>query len=121
MPDTFGESAEGPTVPDVAVVVPAVSGAVPVPPVDLTPLANLVADLTRRNAELTEAATIWQIRAHDLDQRLKQLGAGVDEPSDELPHDAPTAAPEATGATEGASEGDASSWLTAAWRKVSGR
>ena len=59
MPDTFDESAEGRTVPDAAVAVPAVSDVVPVPQVDLTPLVNLVADLTRRNAELTEAATIW--------------------------------------------------------------
>jgi len=121
VPDTFGESAEGQAVPDAAVAVPAVSHAVPVPPVDLTPLVNLVADLTRRNAELTEAATIWQIRAHDLDQRLKQLGAGVDEAAAALGEDAPERAPEPPGRDEGVLE-DAlrSSWLATMLRKVRG-
>lgn len=44
--------------------------------VDLAPLVALVDSLTRRNAELTEAAAIWQFRAVQLEERLKQLTAG---------------------------------------------
>lgn len=44
--------------------------------IDLSPLVALVDSLTRRNAELTEAATIWQFRAGQLEERLKQLTAG---------------------------------------------
>jgi len=121
VPDTFGDSAEGHAVPDSIVAVPAVLDAVPVPPVDLTPLVNLVADLTRRNAELTEAATIWQIRAHDLDQRLKQLTAGGDGVAGDQRQDAPERPPEPPGSTEGASEGDpSSSWWATMLRKVHG-
>ena len=109
--ETFDESAEG----------QAVSDAVPVPPVDLTPLINLVADLTRRNAELTEAATIWQIRAHDLDQRLKQLGTGVDEAGDDQRQDAPERAPKPPRRDERAPEGDpTSSWLATVLRRLRG-
>jgi hypothetical protein len=109
--------------PAVPSVVPTSADAVPVPPVDLTPLVNLVADLTRRNAELTEAATIWQLRAHDLEQRLKQLGSGLDgtpEPITDDAHDAPVAAPEPLGETLVAPQGSASSWWGRTWRRMSG-
>jgi len=94
--------------------------AVPIPSVDLTPLVDLVADLTRRNAELTEAATIWQLRAHDLDQRLKQLTAGKDEVAGDHRADAPTASPEPPGRDEGDAGGDPSSWWGRTWRRMTG-
>ena len=43
---------------------------------DLSPLVDFVDRLTRRNAELTEAATIWQVRAINLEEQPKQLTAG---------------------------------------------
>ena len=77
---------------------PAVLGgttAVPVPPVDLSPLVNLVAELTRKNADLIEAATVWQFRARHLEEQLKQLTAG-DSAEPTMPeNDAPAARPAA--------------------------
>jgi len=46
----------------------------------LAPLVDLIADLTRRNEQLTEAATVWQIRAVQAEEKLKQLTAGRVEP-----------------------------------------
>ncbi len=57
--------------------------------VDLAPLAAVIADLTRENRQLAEAAAIWQVRAVQAEERLKQLTAG-----DDTPPDAPHAAPE---------------------------
>jgi len=107
-------------VPEPAPTVPPSADAVPVPSIDLTPLVNLVADLTRRNAELTEAATVWQIRAHDLEQRLKQLGSGQVGLNAEPLHDAPERAPEPPGRDEGVSEGHPSSWWARTWRRMTG-
>jgi len=59
--------------------------------VDLSPLVALVDDLTRRNAELTEAATLWQFRARQLEEQIKQLTAG-NVASDDPAHDQRTAA-----------------------------
>ncbi len=50
--------------------------------VDLAPLAAVIADLTRENRQLAEAAAIWQIRAVQAEERLKQLTAGDDTPTD---------------------------------------
>jgi excisionase family DNA binding protein len=44
--------------------------------VDLGPLADLIDDLTRRNADLAAAAAMWQTRAAHLENELKQLTAG---------------------------------------------
>lgn len=44
--------------------------------VDVAPLAGLIDDLTRRNADLAAAAAMWQTRAAHLEDRLKQLSAG---------------------------------------------
>ncbi len=57
--------------------------------VDLAPLAAVISDLTRENRQLAEAAAIWQVRAVQAEERLKQLTAG-----DDTPTDAPSAAPE---------------------------
>lgn len=58
--------------------------------IDLEPLARLVDDLTKRNAELAGAAAAWQARAHHLEERLQALEAG------------PIATPEAPGGPESA-------------------
>ncbi len=47
----------------------------------ITPLAALIERLTAENRELAEAATIWQVRAHHLEEQMKQLTAGQDAPS----------------------------------------
>lgn len=44
--------------------------------VDVGPLADLIDDLTRRNADLAAAAAMWQTRAVHLEDQLKQLTAG---------------------------------------------
>ncbi len=56
----------------------------PQPTIDLAPLADVIDDLTRRNAELAAAAAMWQTRAAHLEDRLKQLTAGVT-PSETVP------------------------------------
>lgn len=50
--------------------------------VDLSPLVSLVDDLTRRNADLSAAAALWQARAAQLEDQLKQLTAGTIEPQE---------------------------------------
>jgi hypothetical protein len=56
---------------------------------DIAPLVGLVADLTRENRELAAAAAVWQIRAMQAEERLKQLTAGETSESPDLPE--PTA------------------------------
>ena len=46
-------------------------------PVDLAPLAAVISDLTRENRQLAEAATVWQLRAIQAEERLTQLTAGA--------------------------------------------
>jgi len=73
------------------VVLPSTTGAVPAAPaapgavpergteggtVDVAPLADLLADVTRRNEELAAAAALWQYRAMQAEERLAQLEAG---------------------------------------------
>jgi hypothetical protein len=62
---------------------PAAPGAVPkaapeggTTTVDVAPLAELLADVTRRNEELSAAAALWQYRAMQAEERLAQLEAG---------------------------------------------
>jgi hypothetical protein len=68
-------AAAEPAVPAEPVPEPA---AAPGGTVDLAPLADLIADLTRQNAQPTEAAAVWQVRAIQAEERLKQLTAGGD-------------------------------------------
>jgi len=44
--------------------------------VDIRPLVEHIAKLEDRIQSLTEAATVWQIRAVNLEEQLKQLTAG---------------------------------------------
>ena len=50
------------------------------PGVDLQPLADVIAGLTRENRELAAAASLWQERASMLQGRLLARGAGDDAP-----------------------------------------
>ena len=59
--------------------------------IDLAPLTDLIDDLTRRNADLSAAAAMWQTRAAHLENQLKQLSAG---------NVAPENAPEAGGSSQ---------------------
>jgi len=52
------------------------------PAVDLAPLTDLIADLHRENTRLTEAAAVWQVRAMQAEDRLKQITAGAGAPQD---------------------------------------
>ena len=47
---------------------------------DLAPLVNHIADHERRVERLTESSTVWQLRAMQAEERLKQLTAGGDAP-----------------------------------------
>jgi excisionase family DNA binding protein len=80
--------------------------------VDLRPLIEHIASLEDRVQSLTEAATLWQYRARQLEEQLKQLTAG---PIPNDVHDDDQTAPEAPqthdvapGRTEGANPGDES-------------
>lgn len=44
--------------------------------VDLTPLVDMIARLHSENRQLTEAATIWQMRARQADDKLAALDTG---------------------------------------------
>ncbi len=88
--------------------------------VDLRPLVDHIASLEGQVRQLTEAATVWQVRAVQAEERLKQLTAGGNTPTD-----APSAAQEPQhGAqpVEGSSAASASlrpaqpSW----WRRLLG-
>jgi hypothetical protein len=71
-PDPPAERVEAP-LPEPALPMPV---AVPVSPVDLTLLINLVSDLTRRNAELLDSTATWRARVQELEQQLLQLSPG---------------------------------------------
>ncbi len=60
--------------------------------VDLGPLAELIERQGTEIRQLAEAAAVWQVRALQAEERLKQLTAG-----DDTPTDAPQAAPFAPG------------------------
>ncbi len=58
------------------------------PAVDLRPLVDHIAALEGQVRQLTEAATVWQVRAVQAEERLQALTAG------DAPPDTPHAAPE---------------------------
>ncbi len=47
------------------------------PTVDLAPLADLIERQAKELADLREAAAIWQVRARQAEEQLKQLTAGT--------------------------------------------
>jgi excisionase family DNA binding protein len=67
-------------------------------------LQELLAEERKKSDRLLEAASVWQFRAVQAEDRLKQLTAG------DVAPDAPSAAPEARHATEAADVGQASWW-----------
>ncbi len=85
--------------------------------VDLAPLAAVIADLTRENRQLAEAAAIWQVRVMQAEERLQALTAGED-----TRVDAPQAAPFAPGEAKPAETApDASAaWWVSWWRRLIG-
>jgi hypothetical protein len=58
--------------------------AIPVSPVDLTLLINLVTDLTKRNAELLESTATWRERVQHLETELQRVMIAASTP-DETP------------------------------------
>lgn len=46
------------------------------PSIDLTPLVNMISQLHSENRQLAEAATIWQMRARQAEEKLAALEAG---------------------------------------------
>jgi len=56
------------------------------PTVDLSPLADLIERQAKELADLREAAAIWQVRARQAEEQLKQLTAG-----NVMPENAPEA------------------------------
>ncbi len=76
-------------------------------------LAEVIADLARRNEELAAAAAMWQSRAAHLEERLLALGAG---------QDAPVAArePQCEAEPAEASHDSSLSWWTSWWRRLTG-
>jgi len=109
-------------VPDAEPAVSSGSATAPVPPVDLSPLVDLVAELTRKNADLTEAATVWQFRARHLEEQLKQLTAGDSAETETARVEAPVARPEAFGSTPAPDAPQSSQGSTARswWRRLIG-
>jgi hypothetical protein len=51
------------------------------PTIDLAPMVNHIATLEDQLQRLTEASTMWQIRARQAEEQLKALTAGESEPA----------------------------------------
>jgi len=64
-------------------------------PVDLAPLADLIERQTGEIRRLSESATMWQIRAMQAEEKLRQLTAGSVEPKPRA--EAQEASPQAQG------------------------
>ncbi len=75
--DTTARHDTNTTGPDATqdVVTPNPTDATPI--VDLAPLADLIERQAKELADLREAAAIWQIRARQAEEQLKQLTAGT--------------------------------------------
>ena len=58
------------------------------PTIDLAPMVNHIATLEDQLQRLTEASTMWQIRARQAEEQLLQLTAGESEPASS--QDSPT-------------------------------
>jgi hypothetical protein len=107
--DATGDRQEGATVVDRT------------PTVDLSPLVSHIATLEEQVQRLTEASTMWQIRARQAEEQLKQLTAGAPqmEPAEDggiAPNpETATIAPESPPANEVPPMG-ATSW----WRRLLG-
>ena len=87
------------------------------PTVDLAPLAGVIERQGDEIKRLTEAATAWQMRALQAEEKLKALEAGTIVPGDQ---DAAVARPEAPGATA-LPQGHQESWWARLRRGLVGR
>ncbi len=94
----------------------------PAAPVDLSPLVDHIAHLEDRVQQLTEAATVWQIRAVQAEEKLKMLSAGDDADNRPQPRtETQETSPVALGATERENAGqDTSQSQRSWWRKLLG-
>jgi FtsZ-binding cell division protein ZapB len=63
--------------------------AIPVSPVDLTLLINLVTDLTKRNAELLESTATWRERVQHLEGELQRVMIAASTPDEHLEPELP--------------------------------
>jgi hypothetical protein len=83
------------------------------PTVDLSPLADLIERQARELADLREAASVWQLRARQAEDKLLELAAGPDVTDTQL-----DPAPDTTGSPLSHETGPARriSW----WRRLRG-
>ncbi len=95
---------------DVAHVHPGLDTGHIAPAVDLRPLVDHIAALEGQVRQLTEAATVWQVRAVQAEERLQALTAGNAAP--DAPHAAPE--PQREAETAGATPDTSRSW----WGRV---
>lgn len=99
----------------------AAAPAAPPTAVDLRPLVDHIAQLEGKVQQLTEAATVWQLRALQAEDRLKQLAAGPiagDGPAQEA-HVASPTRPGAAGTADAGSDASAPAGGTSRpwWRR----
>jgi excisionase family DNA binding protein len=91
MPDILGARASGPDTSDTVGAkarTADMSGPGTMSGIDLSPLADLIERQARELAEMREAAAVWQVRARQAEEQLKQLTAG---PTETTPENAPMA------------------------------
>lgn len=79
------------------------------PTVDLAPLADLIERQAKELADLREAAAIWQVRARQAEEQLKQLTAG------DVAPDTPPEAPGSPQTNDPAPTG-IRAWVKRLWR-----
>ncbi len=93
-------------------------------PVDLQPLVDHIARLEREIGRLTEAATVWQVRARQAEERLPQIEAGRIS-QQESPPDTPSASGRAgnvvSGGVTSPEETPAQGFWELLWRAVMGK
>jgi len=79
------------------------------PTIDLAPLVSHIATLEDQVQRLAESNTLWQVRARQAEEQLKQLTAG---------NVAPETAPELPGSSPANDRGTGSvwTWVKRAWR-----
>jgi hypothetical protein len=88
------------------------------PTVDLSALADLIERQARELADLREAATVWQLRARQAEDKLLELAAGP-VVTDTQPDPAPDPAPDTPGSPLSHEPGQTRriSWWRRWWRR----
>jgi len=97
--DPTGKHDSNATEPDAIEDVVTPNPTVATPTIDLAPLADLIERQAKELADLREAAAIWQFRARQAEEQLKQLTAGnvPPETAPELPESPQTSETAPTG------------------------